>query len=465
MGILSILSVGAEALKAQQLALQTTGHNLANAATPGYSRQRVDLVSADPAFEGGVFVGQGVQIAGIGRIVDRFVESELLTLHGEVGYSQAESEALESLQEIFPTTGGVNGALSEFFGALSDLANHPGGLVERVSVIAKGRALGESLGETRQLLSAARRNLDQDLKGAVERINVVLEQIAGLNRQIGASEADGASANDLRDKRQTLLQEITALTGATTREDSTGQVTVSFGGLFLVGGDRFASFKTDQFDSAGLRRITYTSPDGTDFDATALLAGGRVGSLLDLRDRLVVNIIDQIDQFAKTLVDEVNAQHALGFDLNGNAGGSFFAPIAAVAGAAGQVQVDAAVASDPRLIAAAAAALAVPGDNRNALALVNLRQTPLAALGDQTLEDHYLSLIAGVGAAVEGARMRFDFHQGVLTGTQARRESVSGVNMDEEMTKLIQFQRAFEAASLLVRTADEMYQTLIEMVG
>jgi len=123
------------------------------------------------------------------------------------------------------------------------------------------------------------------------------------------------------------------------------------------------------------------------------------------------------------------------------------------------------VANDPRLIAAAAAANTVPGDNRNALALVNLRQTPFAALGSQTLEDHYLSLIGSVGSEVQGAGARFDFYHDVLTRTQARRESVSGVNMDEEMTKLIQFQRAFEASSMLVRTADEMYRTLIEMVS
>jgi flagellar hook-associated protein 1 FlgK len=465
MSILSTLSVGAQALKAQQLALQTTGHNVANASTPGYSRQRVDLVSAFPALEGGVFVGQGVDVGGINRIVDRFVEAELLTLHGEVGYSQAESDALESLQEIFPLTGGVNAALSEFFGALSDLADHPAGSVERISVVAKAQALGQSVGQTRQLLTTARQNLDQDLTGAMERINVVLEQIAFLNREIALGEAGGPSANDFRDKRQTLLQEITALTGAVTREDDTGQVTVTVGGLLLVGEDRFASFDTDELDAAGLRQIAYFSPDGTALDATAWMTGGRVGSLLNVRDRLVPEMMDRLDQFAKALVDEINAQHALGFDLNGNGGGNFFTPIAALAGAASNIQVDPALAGDLRLIAAAAAAGTVPGDNRNALALVNLRTTGLAALGDRTLEDHFRSLIGSLGLQAQGARLRFDFHQDLLTRAQARRESASGVNLDEEMTKLIQFQRAFEASSLLVRTAAEMYQTLIEMAG
>src|SRR4029077_8050634 len=170
------------------------------------------------------------------------------------------------------------------------------------------------------------------------------------------------------------------------------------------------------------------------------------GALLDVRDHQVQDVIDRLDLFAKTLVDEFNAQHALGFDLVGNAGGNLFTPIATVANAAKKVLVDAAVAADPRLIAAAASSTTVPGDNRNALALVNLRSTTIPALGGLTLEDNFLTLIGDIGSQAQSAQSRFDFQQALLSQTQARRESVSGVNIDEEMTKLIQFQRAFESS-------------------
>jgi len=465
MSILSTLSIAAQAMKAQQLALQTIGHNIANSTTPGFSRQRVDLVSAHPSLEGGVFVGQGVDVEAVTRIVDRFVEAELLGLNGDAGYSETESKALDSIQEIFPLSGGVNGALSEFFGALSDLANNPAGLAERISVIAKARGLSESLAQTRQLLTSAQQNLDHDMQSTVERVNLVLAQIAGLNKQIAFTEVGGEFANDFRDRRQTLLQEITNLMGATVRDDTNGQVTVTVGGLLLVGTDRYASFQADDVNLAGLHALTYVSPDGTSFDASTLVTGGKIGSLLNARDNAMQDMIERVDLFAKNLVDEVNARHALGFDLIGNAGGNLFNPIAAVAGAAATVEVDAALAADPRLIAAAAAPDALPGDNRNALALVDLRSTTLGALGGQTLEDYFLALVGDVGVQVEGAQRRFEFQQELLTRTQTRRESVSGVNIDEEMTKLIQFQRAFEASSLLVRSADEMYQALIEMAG
>lgn len=464
MSITSTLSLAAQSLKATQLAIQTTGHNLANSATPGYSRQRVDLVSAYPSFNGGVFIGQGVDVAGVSRIVDRFVEAELVSLHGDVGYSDTQSRALNSIQEAFPLTGGVNGALSEFFAAWSDLANNPSGLTERVSVIGKARNLGDTLAQTRQVLTSLQRDLDQDIGSATQRLSVLTEQIAGLNQQISFTEVRGEAANDFRDQRQTLIQELVGITGATVREAANGQVTVTVGGLLLVGGERFGTLDSDGVGANGLHQVTYHSPDGTTFDATTLFGAGKIGSLLNARDVQVQQAINEVDLLAKTLVDQFNSQHALGFDLTGAAGGNLFNPIATQAGAAANVTVNATIAADPRLIAAAASASALPGDNRNALALVGLRGAAIAALGGQSFEDRFLSLVGNVGALAQAAQSRVDFQQSLLTQTQSRREAVSGVNIDEEATKLIQFQRAFEASSRLVRTADDMYQALLDMV-
>jgi flagellar hook-associated protein 1 FlgK len=464
MSILSTLSLAAQALKAQQLAIQTTGHNLANVATPGYSRQTVDFVSAYPSFEGGVILGQGVNVANIQRVVDRFSEAELLDLQAGSGYADARNQALASIQSAFPTSGGIDAALSSFFNALADLSNNPAGTAERISLIGKANALGQALALTRQTLGGEQSNLDQNLQGAAQQVNGLVGQIATLNVQISTSEIGGQQANDFRDQRQSLLQQLTNLTGATTQEDASGQVTVNVGGLLLVGGNRYATLKTDTLNSAGLHAVTYQSPDGSSFDATTLFTQGQIGSLLNLRDSQVPGIISRLDQFAKTLVDQVNAQHGLGFDLTGAAGGNFFAPLSTTAGAAANVQVDSAIVADPRRIAAAAAASTVPGDNRNAQALATLQSTSFAALGGLTLEDHFLSLVGDVGSQAQTADSQARYQHLLLTQTQARRESVSGVSIDEEMTKLIQFQRAFESSSLMVRTADQMYQSLIDMV-
>jgi flagellar hook-associated protein 1 FlgK len=463
MGILTTLSIAAQSLKNQQAGIQTIGHNIANAATPGFSRQRVELLTELPSFQGGVMLGQGSRVAGIQRVVDRFLEAGLLTLNRDIGTAEAEQQALAAIQEIFPTTGGIDQALSAFFGALSDLANNPGGLSERVSVIGKANALGESLRQARALLTASQHNIDDELQSISSRANLLAEEIAGLNGQISYSEIGGVEANDFRDQRQTRVQEFVRLTGATVREEGDGQVTVISNGLLLVTGTRHAILDTSTVNGAGFRGIMFQSPDGLTFDATGLLSSGKIGTVLDLRDNRVQDVIDRLDQIAVTLVNTVNAQHTLGFDLSGAAGGDFFAAIPSIQGAAGVVRVDTALVMDPRRIAAASSATAAPGDNRNALALLNLRATSHPALGNLTLQDSYLALVGDIGIQVESAQTRLDFRESVLKQTQAQRESVSSVNVDEEMTKMIMFQRAFEASSLLVRTADELYGDLIEM--
>jgi flagellar hook-associated protein 1 len=463
MGILTTLSLAAQSLKNQQAGIQTTGHNIANAATPGFSRQRVELLTESPTFQGGVMLGQGSKIAGVQRVVDRFLEAGLLTVNRDIGGTEAEHQALAAIQEIFPTTGGIDTALSAFFGALSDLGNNPSGVSERVSVIGKANAVGAALGQTRELLSASQRNLDDELQSITSRVNLLAEEIAGLNKQISFSEIGTVAANDFRDQRQIRIQELVRLTGATVREETDGQVTVISGGLMLVSGARAAALDSSTLNGAGFREVMFQTPDGLTLDASELFTSGKIGAVLDMRDRRVQGMIDRLDEIAITLVNTVNDQHALGFDLSGASGGDFFSAIGSVQGAAALVRVDAALASDPRRIAAASSATTVPGDNRNALALLNLQDASHASLGNLSLQDSYLALVGDIGLQVESAQTSLDFRESLLKQTQAQREAVSGVNMDEEMTKMIMFQRAFEASSLLVRTADDMYGELIEM--
>ena len=248
------------------------------------------------------------------------------------------------------------------FAALSDLSNNPAGTTERVSVIAKARALGENLNQTRQIFTSLQSNLDSDIQSAVQRVNNLTEQIASLNQQISYAEVAGETANDFRDQRQTLLQELTNLDRATAREDSQRQVTVTIGGLLLVGGARFATLDSNAVNAAGLHSVTYRGPDGSSFDASALITGGKIGSRVAARDGQVQDVIERLDLFAQALVTQFNTNMRSVLLKLGVAGGNLFTPIAATAGASANVQVDAASAADPRLVAAAASTSALPGE-------------------------------------------------------------------------------------------------------
>ena len=464
MSILSTLLIGRGALTAQQQAIQTTGHNIANLSTPGFSRQRVELSSATPITLGRLTFGQGVAVDGIRSIVSDFFETQLLNTHTTLGFTQAENRALAGIEQAFPTTGGIGSALDSFFGALADLANNPGGQAERVTLVGKANALGETLQQTRGILANVQSELDKDLEIAVQQVNDLLPQIATLNKQIASSEIGQQRANDLRDQRQVLLQELAQLTGATVHDTGDGQATALVNGLLLVSGDQAAQLDASVLNTNGLRLISYRSPNGITADATTFITKGEIGGLIATRDGSVADSIGKVDQLAKTLVDQINSQHALGFDLNGVAGGNFFTPIVSVVGAATQVRVENTIVANPRLIAAAQTAAGVPGDNGNARALGNVQTTAFAALGNTTLGNYLLGLIGEVGVQTQANESALSFQQTLLTENQVRRESVSGVNLEEEMTNMILFQRAFQAASVLVRTGDEMYQTVLEMV-
>jgi flagellar hook-associated protein 1 FlgK len=397
-------------------------------------------------------------------VVDRFLEESLLTMNRDLGSAEAERQAMVSIQEVFPTSGGIDVVLGEFFEALSDLAGNPAGIGERVNVIGKAIALGENLRQTRTHLTISQHNLDADLQGVVSRLNVLAGEIAELNAQIGFTETSSVQANDFRDQRQQRIRELVRLSGATVREEAGGRVTISLNGLPLVSGNRAASFDASTYNQEGFREIIFRGSDGLAVDATeTLLSGGKIGMVLELRDVRLQNFIDHLDEFAFTLVGAINLQHALGFDLSGGSAANFFIPIPSAMGAAATVRVDPAILDDPRRLAAASSGTTAPGDNRNVLALLELREFSHPSLGNLTFQESYSALLGEVANQTESAMTKFEFRDAFLKQTQAQREAVSGVNIDEEMTKMILFQRAFEAASLLVRTADDMYSELIEM--
>lgn len=466
MSILSVLNIGVGAMFAQQQALQTTSHNIANVDTPGYARQRVTLTTAYAVNRGSHFLGLGVNASAVTSVVDKFFEAQLVSLKVGLGSAGAEQRALAGVADAFPVTEeqGIGPALEAFWGAFTEVANNPAGQAERVNLIGRTRTLGDILRQTRTSLVDTQSHLDKDLDVATRRLNTILPQVASINGQIVGQEAGGQRANDLRDQRQQLLQELSELVGATAYEEKDGQLTVQTDGILLVSGQSAASFDSSALNASGFRTVAYVNTTGSSYDATALLKKGEVGGLLTARDATVAGFIDQLDLFAKTLVDTVNAQHAQGYDLNGAAGGDFFTPLAATAGAAGVVQLNSAITADPHLIAAAQSAAGAPGDNRNARALAALQSSTQAALGNVTFKDSFVRLVGDVGQRMQTSQDTQAFQQALFDQTQARRESLSGVNIDEEATNLIKFQRAFEAAARLISVGDEMYETMINII-
>jgi flagellar hook-associated protein 1 FlgK len=460
--IIGMLDVGRSALLTHQKSIQTTGHNIANVNTPGYTRQRVNLAASAPMYGTPGQIGDGVTAVEIQRIYDAYVNSRIQSEQQGLGRWDARRDALERLELSFDESNGfgLQSAMNEFWNAWQDLANNPGGYTERISLISKSVYLTQSFNSLSRDLQQQQMDLDAAITGAVDDVNRLAQQIAGLNQKIGEIETGAQNANDLRDQRELLLKELSQLISVDSYENDRGQATVLLGdGHPLV--DATAAWSLEARPSvSGLVEVVWVDAGGTPVSITASIDGGSIGGRLDVRDGTIADAIAQLEDLAGTLAAEVNALHTAGFDLNGAVGEAFF-----LGTGAGDMGVNPLLEVDPARIAAAETASGTPGDNANAVRIAELQHALVMGAGTATFDASYRSLITGVGNDTRAAADYADHQAMVMSNLEQYRESISGVSLDEEMLNLIKFQHAYDAAAKLVSTVDEMIRTVMNMTG
>jgi flagellar hook-associated protein 1 len=457
MAIFPPLSIGRSALLAHQRALQVTGANVANVETPGYSRQRA-VLEAIPGT-----AGHGVFVSGIERIVDRFLAARSLLQTSVESGVRAERDLLDRVQPYFPTDDtSIGNAIDEFFGAVSNLSTRPEDIPSRNDVLARANALAGRFNRTAGGIAVLQREADDRIRAEVAEADALVARIADLNKAIGTSEVNGGSANELRDARDHALEQLAERfeVRGVERDDGTVDVFLASSGAALVVGRDAARLAVQNgpangLDGAPLAVVGTISASGA-FLTLPGAYGARVGALGELRDTTLPDFAADLDALATTLRDAVNAVQtdAAGRDLDGIVGAALFT---------GTGAADLAVAlTDPRDIAAAQSAN--PSDNANALALVNVQLAAQAGLGGLTLSEGFGAIQSGIGTAVRSAAERTVVEQGVAGSLRAQRDSVSGVNLEEEFTDLIRFQRGFQAAAQLISVSDRLLEELVSVV-
>jgi len=561
--IFGVLSIGSKALAVQQKGIYVTGNNIANINTPGYTRQRLNMSSDYPVDSSIGPVGTGVRAIDVERIYQRFLGVQINNETQSLGKWEANKDMLERVEMIFDESGGygLSQVMGEFWNAWQDLSNNPSGSVERSVLVAKSEVLADTFAKNYQDLQTVQTDIDTMIKGTVDEVNLLSEKIVSLNQKIIEIESGGTAANDYRDQRDALLNELSELVDIDSFENANGGVTVSVGsGQPLVEGTNVYRLST-QVNSFGNQNITWQDAAGNSVDITDSISGGKMKGWLNARDVDIRNYLNQLDTMAQSLMDEVNTLHAGGYGLDGSTGNDFFtgaatasgvldsaltvtgmeggagniaitlvaggtagsetlttdpvtgdiqisiedgvstqaqiaaalqahsaiASVAAAAPAAAWVlgsssdtvtlsggssaasmQVNPAIVLDDGLIAAAESFDTVPGDkpgdNGNAIAIANLANEMTMKGNTATYGVYYESLIGEVGNAVEQAASYYDHQDQMVGQLENYRESISGVSIDEEMVNLVKFQNAYQAAAKLISTADEMMQTVLNMI-
>jgi flagellar hook-associated protein 1 FlgK len=453
MSTFSGLSTALTALYAQRRGLDVTGQNIANANTDGYSRQRAELSpvastrvpavysTGDPGFN-------GVTVNSVTRLHDEFLDNRARAERGLNAYLGGQKDVYSRIEQVIgePSSTGLQSQLSELWASWHDVANRPADAAARTQLLSRASTVAGSLGFAHDGLASLWGSTREQLTASVADVNQTAIAVADLNGRIVLATQAGLPANELSDQRDKMVMRLSDATGATARARMDGGVDVLVSGSALVSGQ-------------DVRKLEIVGAIGMDGQATdpptvrwadtlnnAAITGGSVASTLESLNTTLPDAAAGLDVVAASLAQAVNDQHHLGFDPSGAAGGDFFT---------GTTATTIAVAiTDPQAVAASGDATSAY-DGSNATALANLAKDPVGT--DAT----YRTYVASLGVSAQTINRRADIQNVITQDVDAARIASSGVSLDEEMTNMLQFQRAYEAAAKVMSVVDATLDTLI----
>lgn len=445
------LQNAAEALRAFQQGVAVTQNNVSNATTPGYARQTQGFVAKRFAPEAGVFGGVGAGSVQSAR--NEFAERSVQRQVSLLGREESLASALGQVQLEFDATGqsGIPKALADLFDAFSDLSVSPNDMGSRQRVIERAGEVAQAFRGTSAALAAQQTEGRRAVAGSVMEIQRLAGSIQDYNLRchdnVSASADSGLEAKVFSD-----LEQLAELVDIQAIRQADGSFTVLAGGqsALVIGGNLYG-ISADLSSTPGARILSSTGED-----ITSQLSGGRLAAQLEIVNSFLPGYETTLDQLAANLADRINTQLAAGVDRNGNTGAPLFT-YTGPPGAASTLSVSAIGSAE-----IAAAAAAAPGGNTNALDLAALGRQ--AQIGDQTFAGFYGQLAGAVGRDARGAQSKAEAQGDLVTQAQVLRQQESGVSLDEEAARLLEFQRSYEAAAQLFRVLDSLTETTIGLL-
>ena len=467
------LTIGRSGVLTHQERLAIISHNIANVNTPGYHRQTA-VLGTNPPNQPGLYssrayeLGTGVRVLDVTRAYNEMREAVYLSQNSASAMHSQLASALPDLQALVNSNGdaSLSTCLRDFWAAWQDVSNNPDSLTMRNVLLERAGTLTERFNIVSARLDEYRTAIARDAGGtpegalpdAVAEVNSLATRIQNLNARIQVASGTGINANDLEDQRNLLIRELSGKVNITVAADKT----ITIDTRVLVSGD-------------GVTRndltVTGTDPIELTLDGVVIsVTGGEVAGWTQLA-AITDSLGTGIDTMADELSTQINLLHTAGYDLNATLGVDFFTG----AGAAG-ITVNSALynpanplLNQPRLIAAAATiygpGMPNTGDGAMALAIADLSQVRLPALGDQTLADYFTGVVGTLAASINSEEDLTADGQAVLDTLNNAIQGETGVSLDEEMIDMLACQRAYQASARLVTTIDEMLDTLINQMA
>lgn len=503
------LNIAKTGLYASQKAMELTGHNIANANTEGYTRQVLHQSSIEgkvtqEIITSGeiVHIGGGVKVDYVDQVRNEFLDIQYRTQNSELYDWNVKSEAMYYLENVFnePSDTGISSVLNEFYSSISTLSNDASAEEVRSLVRQNAITLCETMNYYAKQLSNLQNEQDDAISSTVFELNTMVDQIADYNEQIVKFERTGEQANDLNDKRNLLLDQLSQLVDISYEYNDRNEVSVYFGKLSNIEGDRDDYCLIDANDGNAVYHMEVTEDitghygeenqlctvtfNGIDIDGSSL-KGGKVKGYFDMRDGDSTDNIgikyfmNQLDDFARGIVDAYNNVHKQGYTIpdaenggvsradviffddqggdldavnakNMNISADIIESVWNIAASDKQVDLDAPNTQE--------------GNNKNALKLEAVSSsTTLDKIGN--IDNFVAGIVSELGVRARQCNEMYESQDIVVENVDNLRSSISGVSIDEEVTMLLTFQRAYQASSRVLTTIDQMLDKLINGTG
>jgi len=449
-----LLEIGKRGMFANQKSLEVVGQNVANANTPGYSRQRVELEAIEFR-KGGLSVGLGVNVATVKQLRDTLVETQIQSKEGDLGGFNEQIKLYEQLEVLFATgsDNDLDKLMTKFFNSFSELSNNPESLALRESVVFSAQNMTSRFNEISANLDAIKDSLTKESTTLVGEVNRLTSDIAKLNVQIANVSGTGQANNKALDLRAIRLNELSKLVDINTIYSNNGSVEVRVGNLVVVQHDRVFNVEPEIDSTNNALRLRLNN------GRTLKNVGGKLGAMIDSFETVLPDFKTKVDTLASNLVSKVNQIHVNGFNLNDTTGIEFFKPGGTTAST---IALNSQIVDNVSLIAASDTSGA-PGNNTAARQIFTLLDSS-SAVGDKSFIEYSLSIAAETGFTISSLRTQVESVSSSKLMLENQKLDASGVNMDEELANMIKFQNAYQASARVIASVQVMYDTVLSLV-
>jgi flagellar hook-associated protein 1 len=481
-----LLTIGKSGLFASRKSIETTGHNMANANTEGYSRQTTVQQSRIPIMRGGLIEGSGVRVTQIKRMSDELIAKRLEQSLSKFNFLDERSSKLEEVENIFNEIDheGMSKILTNFYNSFRDLANQPENETIRSVVRDNAQMVVKDFHRINESLQNVASSIDDKIRSSVLDINFNLKNITELNKKIANLEVTGGETGDLRDQRDIALRSLASSMAISTYTDDQGHYNVQVIGLgtLVTGGlyQELAVSRTNKDDSSSetANSVEIRLKNRPASVITEKFKGGSLGAIIKVRNSDIKQLKSNLDNIAYDFSKSINAVHRRGYvsrpvpldesgmpiksDHRQITGINFFNEPTTRVDASLKIDLNEIIKEDLRNITTSLEPNK-PGDNRVAIAISKLQYEKILDDGTTTLEEKYLQSIGKIGLDAKKAGLDREQSEGILTQIQSLREKNSGVSLDEETANMMRYQQAYQASAKVIKTANDMFDTILSL--